>query len=78
MKAIKWGAGLLALAVSAPGGAQTPARPPLASVSHIAVYSSDAAKTEHFYVHNMGAVKLPDPEAADGVRYHFAPPMSWT
>jgi catechol 2,3-dioxygenase-like lactoylglutathione lyase family enzyme len=73
VKAIKWGAGLLALAVSAPGGAQTPARPPLASVSHIAVYSSDAAKTEHFYVHDMGAVKLPDPEAADGVRYHFAP-----
>src|SRR4051812_16984252 len=48
-------------------------RPPLTSVSHLAVYAADAARTEHFYVHDLGAVKMPDPENASGVRYYFSP-----
>src|SRR6185312_4328189 len=50
-----------------------PARPPITAVSHLAVYASDAAKAEAFYVHDLGAVKLPDPENPAGVRYYFSP-----
>ena len=61
-----------AIAVQAALAAQAaPVRPPLTSVSHLAVYSSDAAKTEYFYVHNLGGVKRDDPENAKGVRYYF-------
>jgi catechol 2,3-dioxygenase-like lactoylglutathione lyase family enzyme len=64
----------LALATLLPGqiSAQTPPRPPLASVSHIAVYAQDMAKSERFYVHDLGAVKWPDPEQPSGVRYYFS------
>lgn len=67
---------LLSVAGLAAGGAAlaaTPARPPITSVSHLAVYVSDAAKAESFYVHDLGAVKKSDPENAQGVRYHFSP-----
>ena len=37
------------------------------------MYSSDAAKTEHFYVHDLGGVKRTDPENSAGVRYYFSP-----
>ncbi len=40
--------------------------------SHIAVYASDPAATEHFYRDTLGAVKLPDPENPKGVRYAFS------
>jgi hypothetical protein len=29
-------------------------RPAILGISHMAVYTSDAAKTEHFYVHDIG------------------------
>lgn len=45
-------------------------RPPILGVSHIAVYASDAAKTEHFYVHDIGLKKEADPENSAGVRYY--------
>lgn len=61
------------LCASLPAVAPAQTRPPLASVSHIALYAQDPAKTEQFYVHDLGAVKLPDPEQATGVRYYFAP-----
>ncbi|HET7086723.1 MAG TPA: VOC family protein [Rhizomicrobium sp.] len=48
-------------------------RPPITSVSHLSVYASDAGKTDHFYVHDLGAVKMMDPENAQGVRYYFSP-----
>ena len=60
-------------------------RPAITAVSHIAVYAADLAKTESFYVHDLGAVKGPDPESPQGVnqdvnqgvnqgvRYYFAP-----
>ena len=47
-------------------------RPPLTGVSHIAVYATDPARTEGFYVHDLGAVKGEDPENPNGVRYYFA------
>jgi catechol 2,3-dioxygenase-like lactoylglutathione lyase family enzyme len=53
--------------------AAVPVRPPITSVSHLAVYAADAAKTEHFYVHDLGAVKMADPENPAGVRYYFSP-----
>jgi catechol 2,3-dioxygenase-like lactoylglutathione lyase family enzyme len=64
---------LAALSPTSPVAAQQAARPPLASVSHIAVYAQDTAKSERFYTHDLGAVKLPDPEAANGARYYFSP-----
>jgi catechol 2,3-dioxygenase-like lactoylglutathione lyase family enzyme len=50
-----------------------PVRPAITGVSHLAVYSSDTAKAESFYVHDLGAAKRPDPEDAAGVRYYFSP-----
>lgn len=50
--------------------AQTPARPPITGVSHIAVYTSNAAGAEHYYVHDIGLKKGPDPEDPAGVRYY--------
>ena len=46
-------------------------RPKITSVSHLSVYTSDPAKTEHFYVHDLGATKETDPQNPAGVRYYF-------
>ena len=48
-------------------------RPKIVSVSHLSIYSSDAAKTEQFFVHDLGAFKASDPQNADGMRYYFNP-----
>jgi len=61
-------AGLLACTAAA-----APVRPPITGISHIAVYSADAAATEDYYVRILGARKSPDPEDAHGVRYYFSP-----
>jgi catechol 2,3-dioxygenase-like lactoylglutathione lyase family enzyme len=66
-------AGLLAFCTMAPAGAQTAPRPEITGISHIAVYTSDAAATEHFYTAIIGAAKLPDPENPHGVRYAIDP-----
>ena len=44
--------GAIASAYAAP-----PKRPPITGVSHIAVYASNPVKSQHFYVHDLGAVK---------------------
>jgi catechol 2,3-dioxygenase-like lactoylglutathione lyase family enzyme len=62
-----------AMLLPAVGSAQAPARPPLASVSHIAIYAADPARSERFYVHDLGAVKQADPEQSSGTRYYFSP-----
>jgi catechol 2,3-dioxygenase-like lactoylglutathione lyase family enzyme len=67
-----------ALAITASAAASaapttTPARPPITGVSHIAVYATSPAKSERFYVHDLGGVKGEDPENTKGVRYYFAP-----
>ena len=54
-------------------GQAADSRPPITGISHMSVYSSDSAKTESFYVHNLGAVKRVDPENPQGVRYYFNP-----
>src|SRR5271154_3304251 len=46
-------------------------RPRITGVSHLCVYTSDAGKTEHLYVHDLGAFKGPDPQNPAGVRYYF-------
>ena len=48
---------------------KAPARPKITGISHIAVYTSNPAVTEHFYLTTVGAVKESDPENANGVRY---------
>lgn len=53
--------------------AQSPARPPIPGVSHLAVYTSNAAAAEHYYVHDIGLKKGPDPENPAGVRYYVNP-----
>ena len=64
---------LIGLMASGTAFAATAGRPPITSVSHLAVYAGDAAKTERFYVHDLGATKRPDPENPQGVRYYFSP-----
>jgi catechol 2,3-dioxygenase-like lactoylglutathione lyase family enzyme len=61
----------LLTALTAPLQAQQ--RPRITGASHLSVYSSDAAKTEAFYVHDLGAMKQPDPQKPAGVRYAFSP-----
>jgi len=57
------------LALSTCGFSQE--RPKITSVSHLSVYSADAAKTERFYVHDLGALKGADPQNPAGTRYYF-------
>lgn len=63
--------GITLTAVAAAQGA--PARPKITGISHLAVYTSDAAATEHYYTVIVGALKLPDPENPQGVRYAISP-----
>ena len=63
----------LLIALSIAAAAQMPdkplMRPRILGISHIAVYTSNPAATEHYYTEIIGAVKLPDPENPKGVRY---------
>ncbi len=61
---------LALLAMASAHAADT--RPPITGVSHIAVYTSEPAKAERFYAHDLGGVKGLDPENPQGVRYFFA------
>ncbi|MGA7293515.1 MAG: VOC family protein [Terriglobales bacterium] len=47
-------------------------RPKITSISHLSVYTSDAAKAEEFYVHDLGGMKAIDPQNAAGIRYYFS------
>jgi catechol 2,3-dioxygenase-like lactoylglutathione lyase family enzyme len=53
-------------------GAISQERPKITDISHLAVYTTDPAKAEAFYVHDVGAMKGPDPENPAGVRYSFS------
>jgi catechol 2,3-dioxygenase-like lactoylglutathione lyase family enzyme len=63
---------LLALTAGVAFGQGT-SRPPITGVSHIALYTTDAVKSERFYVHDLGGRKGADVEQPAGVRYYFAP-----
>jgi catechol 2,3-dioxygenase-like lactoylglutathione lyase family enzyme len=55
---------------AAPQWADKPVmRPRITGISHIAVYTSDPAATDHYYTGIIGALKLPDPENPKGVKY---------
>ncbi|MBT9331970.1 VOC family protein [Paracidobacterium acidisoli] len=61
----------LALAALVSGlSAAAQSRPPITGISHIAVYTTDAAGAEQFYMHDLGLKKAPDPENPAGVRYY--------
>ena len=62
-------AALLGTALSA----AEPVRPAITGISHLAVYTADAAASEDYYVRILGARKALDPEDAHGVRYYFSP-----
>jgi catechol 2,3-dioxygenase-like lactoylglutathione lyase family enzyme len=63
-------AAAFAVAFSLVATAQSsPERPRITGISHLAVYASDPAATEHYYRDIIGAAKLPDPENPRGVRY---------
>jgi catechol 2,3-dioxygenase-like lactoylglutathione lyase family enzyme len=63
----------LALFALACATAHAQQRPKITGDSHLSVYSSDPAKTESFYIHDLGAFKQPDPQNPAGVRYYFSP-----
>jgi catechol 2,3-dioxygenase-like lactoylglutathione lyase family enzyme len=71
MRAMAYALTILAGCGVAQAGA--PTRPPIVSVSHLAVHAADPARSEAFYVHDLGAVKGPDPESPQGARYYFSP-----
>lgn len=58
--------------LSVPHGAICQERPKVTGISHLAVFTTDPAKAESFYVHDLGAIKGPDPENPAGVRYSFS------
>uniref|UniRef100_A0A7V5CSE7 Glyoxalase n=1 Tax=Acidobacterium capsulatum TaxID=33075 RepID=A0A7V5CSE7_9BACT len=60
----------IALTAAAFGQASTPARPPITGVSHISVYTTHPDQAQHFYQHDLGFKKMPDPENPAGVRYY--------
>lgn len=70
MKKLLCSAALLALV---PFSASAQSRPSITGVSHLSVYTSHAAESEHFYVHDIGLKKGPDPENPAGVRYYVNP-----
>jgi catechol 2,3-dioxygenase-like lactoylglutathione lyase family enzyme len=47
-------------------------RPKITGISHLAVYTSDPAATDHYYREIIGAAKEPDPENPQGVKYAFS------
>ena len=47
-------------------------RPKITGISHLAVYTSDAAATDHYYRVIIGAAKEADPENSKGVKYAFS------
>lgn len=64
-------AGVVALGISAVAlSAQE--RPKITGISHLAVYTSDAAATDHYYREIIGAAKEADPENPAGVKYAFS------
>lgn len=62
-------AAVLVLSAAAVMAQPSPARPKITGISHLAVYTSDAAATEKYYTQTIGAIKMADPENPQGVKY---------
>ena len=56
-----------------PSAQAQPSRPAITGISHMCVYASDPAASEHFYAHILGAMKAPDPLDPTGTRFYFSP-----
>jgi catechol 2,3-dioxygenase-like lactoylglutathione lyase family enzyme len=69
--AIGLAAAIVFSALCAFGQQRPQQRPKITGVSHLGIYTSDAAKAERFYVHDLGASKATDPQNSSGVRYYF-------
>ena len=67
---MKYFLGFLVLSCSIVFAQSSPSRPPLTGISHIAVYTTDAAAAQHYYVDIVGCEKGTDPENPQGVRYY--------
>lgn len=61
----------LALGVLCAHGQQS--RPAITGISHMCLYTSDPAASEHFYADILGASKGSDPQDPHGTRYYFSP-----
>jgi catechol 2,3-dioxygenase-like lactoylglutathione lyase family enzyme len=69
MRSILLTTALLVVSAAVVAAQSSPARPKITGISHLAVYTSNPAATEHYYVKVIGAVKMPDPENPQGARY---------
>jgi catechol 2,3-dioxygenase-like lactoylglutathione lyase family enzyme len=70
---VRAAAGLAAMGLWLAASAFGQGRAKITGVSHLSVYTSEMAKTERFYVHDLGAFKAADPQNPAGVRYYFNP-----
>ncbi len=61
------------LGIASAHAAPPPVRPAITGISHLAVTTADAAKSEDYYVRALGAMKAADPEDPAGTRYYFSP-----
>lgn len=59
----------VALLAASAVAAVAQARPAITGISHIAVYTSNPQATDRYYTFTVGAIKLPDPENPQGVKY---------
>ncbi|MBB6145928.1 catechol 2,3-dioxygenase-like lactoylglutathione lyase family enzyme [Silvibacterium bohemicum] len=64
---------LPSLAVLCPAQSSSSSQPPITGISHISVYTGNSSAAEHYYVHDIGLKKGPDPENSNGVRYYVNP-----
>jgi catechol 2,3-dioxygenase-like lactoylglutathione lyase family enzyme len=62
----------VAMGTAYPVDAAPAYRPAITGVSHLAVYATDAAASEHFYAVILGARKGVDPENSAGTRYYLS------
>ena len=46
--------------------------PEITGISHMSVYTSDPAGSQHFYGDILGAAKGTDPQDSSGVRFYFS------
>src|SRR5258708_32378247 len=73
---VRWANGISAIIVSVAAcafGQWRSERPKITGVSHLRVYTSDPAKAEQVYVHDLGATKGADPQNTAGIRHYFNP-----
>jgi catechol 2,3-dioxygenase-like lactoylglutathione lyase family enzyme len=66
-------AALLAVFTLVSAAQSAPPRPKITGISHIAIYTSDAAAAEHYYRQVVGSVRRPDPENLTGACYDLNP-----